>query len=194
MPLRKAQALKAFEKTYRADPPYRDFAEADRARLAKKVPEPFLDLAAKHGWCSFNGQALWLCDPDDWKGVAAPWLPSGSGHVLARTAFGEMIVSGGKKFWLVQPHDPSRIRLSDDPLWVIAMTLADAGYEDLAELPQRVTAARKQAGELDWREIYNYAPAIALGGSRKTSKIVKEDMKVALDILHQLAPIRARDE
>jgi hypothetical protein len=37
--------------------------------------------------------------------------------------------------------------------------------------------------------MYNYAPALALGGSKEESEIAKEDARVALSILHQLAPI-----
>jgi hypothetical protein len=194
MPITQGQALKQFKKQYRADPPYKKFTEEDRARLGARVPDIFIELASKHGWCSFNRQLLWLCDPDDWKGVAKPWLPSGSGNLLARTAFGDMVVSAGKKIWLILPHSATRIRLSDDPNWVVGVTLGDAGYEELAELPELVEAARAKVGELDRQQMYNYAPALALGGSGETSEVAKDDMKVALNIIRQLAPVTALDD
>lgn len=194
MKITQNQASKSFEERYRADTPYREFSDDDFKRLGKEVPEIMLELASKHGWCSFNHQELWLCDPEDWKGVAKPWLPSGDGNLLVRTAFGEMVISTGNEFWLVLPHSAMRIHLSDDPNWVFGVTLARPGYEDLAELAASVEAARAKVGELEPEQIYTYAPAIALGGSRESSKIAKEDMKVALSILHQLAPIRALDD
>ena len=98
------------------------------------------------------------------------------------------------KFWLVLPQSATRVRLSDDPNWVFGVTLTRPGYDDLDDLADQTRTARERVGELDRREIYNFAPAIALGGSKRTSQIAKEDMKVALSILSQIAPVTALDD
>jgi hypothetical protein len=190
------QAQKTFLGEYPPDSPYRSFTDDDKKRLKDRLPPIILSLARQFNWCSFDRGILWLCDPDDWANVASPWLPPGRGKVdiLARTSFGEFVVVRQKKYWLVLPHSAMCIRLSDDPNWIFGMTLVRRGYDDLAVLEAEHARARKKVGEIDWQQIYNYAPSLAFGGSRKASKIAAEDMVVALDILSQLAPVSALDD
>ena len=67
MPISRKQAATLFKGKYEADVPYRTFTKEDYTRLAGRIPEIMIGLAKKHGWCSFSGQQLWLCDPDDWQ-------------------------------------------------------------------------------------------------------------------------------
>ena len=57
------------------------------------------------------------------------------------------------------------------------------------DLPPRVAAARKSAGPLAWDEMYTYEPALALGGSEKTSEVKRVKAREQLVTLAHAAPI-----
>lgn len=196
MKITQTQALDSFIAAYPPDSPYRSFTDDDEKRLKGRLPPIILSLAKHFNFCSFDDGLLWLCDPDDWADVASPWLLPGRGKadILARTSFGDFVVVRQKQYWLVLPHSAMRIRLSDDPNWIFGMTMVRRGYDDLAMLPAEHVRARKQVGEIDWRKIYNYAPSLAFGGSRKSSKLAADDMVVALDIMSQLTPVTGLDD
>jgi len=188
-----AKADKAFRAAHKPDPAYRAFSDKDRKRLGKRLPEIMLSLLDRDGWCSYDDQLFWLCDPDDWEKAARAWLPEESTacDVLVRSSFGDLLVWDGERFWLVLPHLSQRIGQTSDPNWLFGSALGKAGVHFHGDLADETAAARKACGPLEWDQIYNYAPALALGGSAADAEIAREKGVVALSILSQLAPIEA---
>jgi hypothetical protein len=190
-----SKADKAFRAAHKPDPAYRPFSAADRKRLGKRLPEIMLALLDRDGWCSYDDQLFWLCDPDDWEKAARAWLPEPSAacDVLVRSSFGDLLAWDGERFWLVLPHLSQRIGQTSDPNWLFASTLGRDGVHFHGDLVTETAAARKKCGPLGWDQMYNYAPALALGGSVKRSEIARESAPVALSILSQLAPVQTID-
>jgi hypothetical protein len=196
MPSKLSKPAREFVSGHKLDEAYRPFTAADRKRLGKRIPKPMREILERDGWASYDGQALWLCDPADWEDAAKPWLPEDAiaCDVLVRSAFGDLLVWDGDRYWLVMPHDSARIGDTSDAEWLFEATLQDKGFHfNDPETLEETTAARNQCGPLEWDEMYNYAPALAIGGDRKESEIAREDARVALTILSQLAPIASSD-
>jgi len=188
-----SKAAIKFRKKHKADPAYRPFTDEDRMRLAGRLSEAMLALLDADGWCSYDGQVIWLCDPDDWVEVGKEWLPRGrkATDVIVRSAFGDLIGWDGEQFWLVLPHDLARISQTADPEWLFGVEFENPDFHFNADLAKETKAARKTCGDLEWTQMFNFAPALALGGDRNLSQIAKEDARVALDILHQLGAIQS---
>ena len=194
MPPRKKEIEKAIAVFHEAFGPaqsYRPFAPADAERLGDRLHPTFKALAETDGWASYADQSLWLCDPDDWKGVAGPWMEEGTkiADVVFRSGFGDLIVWDGTNFWLVMPHDAVRMRyaLRDDFLIQYSL-IRPASYFN-ASLPDMMERGRKEAGPLGHDTMDTYVPALALGGDEKDSKIEVVKAHEGLSILEQLAPI-----
>jgi hypothetical protein len=190
-----SNAAKKFLARHKADASYRPFTAADRKRLGNRLPEVVRAILEKDGWSSYDKQVLWLCDPDDWQEACAPWLPEGakSCDMLVRSSFGDMVAWDGETFWLILPHSSARIRQTADPDWLFNATFQQEAFHFNDEIRAETAAAAKKCGKLEWDQMYNYAPALALGGSKEESEIAKEDARVALSILHQIAPIASVD-
>jgi hypothetical protein len=182
------EACEAFRKGFRLDGCYREFRAVDEERLATRIPEVMLLILKKDGWSSYRKQALWLCDPDDWAVAARAWFPHGSrADVVVRTAFGDLFVLVDGTFFRVMPHESSMRQGISSATYFFGFTLTRQGYVDS---PARVQRARSVAGPLEWDQMYTYVPALALGGSEKTSKLELVKAREQLVILSQMAPIQ----
>jgi hypothetical protein len=150
------------------------------------------ELVRMHGFTSYSNQLLWLCNPDEFTGVAAPWLeqPADTADIYFRTAFGEMYVWDGVFFWQIMPHQSARMRLTEHSHWLVGESLTDNEMSIRTDLPTLVKRAQSQNQPLDSDEMYNFVPALALGGSETKSKIEKVKLREAVDILVQLAPVQ----
>lgn len=190
-----SKAAKSFRARHVPDKAYRPFSDEDRSRLAGRLPAPMVDLLEKDGWCSYDQQAIWLCDPDEWRETARTWLPKGSKafDVLLRSGFGDLLAWNGKTFWLILPHELTRISQTDDPDWLFSATLKADDFHFNDPVQDAMKQARETCGPLTWKQMYNYAPALALGGDLEESELAVEDARVALDILSQLGEIQTVD-
>ncbi|MFA6115166.1 MAG: T6SS immunity protein Tdi1 domain-containing protein [Sphingomonas sp.] len=190
-----SKAARNFLSAYKPDEAYRPFTAKDRKRLGRRIPKVMREILERDGWASYNDQTIWSCDPDDWEEAARPWLPDDAKacDVLLRSSFGDLIAWDGDRFWLVMPHDQARIGQTSDPDWLFSSTLRQDDFHFNDELPGETTAAREKCGPLKWNEMYNFAPALALGGKRSDAEIAKEDARVALSLLSQMAPIQSVD-
>ena len=183
------EALKEFWASYGPGEKYRDYTEADEARLADRLPEVMRTILRKDGWCAYKNQVLWLCDPDDWAPAAGAWFPDApSAQVVARSGFGDLFVSSGV-YWTVLTHESQIVENGEDPNWFFGRTITAKSFTTRSDLPPKVRAARKSAGALAWDEMYAYEPALALGGSSKSSDVVRVKAREQLVLLSQLAPI-----
>lgn len=192
MPSETTEQLQEFHRVHGEGLPYRPFVPADAQRLGERMEPTLRELAKQDGWASYGEQSLWHCDPDDWTGVAAPWLPEGTvqADVVLRTGFGDLFVWDGTWIWLVLPHLSARMRAGRRADRLLGELFARRDFYVNKELPPMMKRARKLAGSLELDEIYNFAPALALGGSKASSPIIRVKAREALDILRQLAPIQ----
>jgi len=185
------EALGLFQKGFRSGDRYREYTKADDDRLAGRIPDVMRMILQKDGWCSYREQIFWMCDPDDWTLAVRAWFPeSKAPQVLGRSSFGELFVLD-EKFLLTLPHQSVIIRSVSDRNWFFGSTLTSKTFMLQTERSQH-RAARAKAGPLEWDEMYTHVPALALGGSVKTSKVERVKAREQLVILSQLAPIRRR--
>ena len=185
------EALKLFQKGFRAGVRYREYTKSDDKRLAGRIPEVMRMILQKDGSCSYREQIFWMCDPDHWAPAARAWFPkSQAPQVLGRSSFGELFVLD-EIFWLTLPHQSVIIKEVHDRNWFFGCTLTSKTFMLKTELG-RHRATRKKAGLLEWDEMYTYVPALALGGSAKTSKVERVKAREQLVMLSQLAEIRRR--
>ncbi|HEX9945991.1 MAG TPA: T6SS immunity protein Tdi1 domain-containing protein [Allosphingosinicella sp.] len=184
------RSVAAFRKACGPAQPYRPFKPADAKRLGERLPAALRLLAEMDGWASYAEQTFWLCDPDDWSGIADDWMEDAPGaEVVMRTGFGDLLVWDGAFFWLVMPHQSSRMRLTDNAEWLLRSSLLNPESYFQKDLPGMMERARREAGSLEADTLYTYVPALALGGDDKSSKIETEKAREALSILAQLAPV-----
>ena len=187
----KSPAAASFLKAFGPGEPYRPFTGADDARLGDRIPGVMRAILGREGWCSYKGQVLWLCDPDDWRPAARAWFPgSARARVLARTGFGDLCVWDGRMFYFAMVHESIVMEMVDDAGLFFSFVLSDRDFAPQSYLPERVRAARERAGPLAWDEMYTHVPALALGGSVESSRIERVKAPEALAMLAGLAPIR----
>jgi hypothetical protein len=175
-----------------AGPPtvYRPFSEADRERLAGRLPDAMLELLTIDGWSSFRRQALWFCDPDDMLDVKISWLEDfPDAEIFLRTALGDFYFWDGQYVWSCLVHTSQVMYASNNITWFFADFITDMALFKALGLPKFSNLGRKQLGPLTADEMFFWTPAIQLGGSWETSKLQKGRMNVALDILSQMQPI-----
>ena len=185
------EGLELFEKAFPSGVRYREYTQADDDRLAGRIPDVMRMILQKDGWCSYREQIFWICDPDDWTPAARAWLPeSPSAQVLGRSSFGDLFILD-KTFWLTLPHQSAAIMSTGNSNWFFGRTATSKTFMLQSGLRQH-RAAQAGAGPLEWDEMYTYVPALALGGSEKTSKVERVKAREQLVILSQLAPIRRR--
>jgi hypothetical protein len=170
---------------------YREYSADDASRLAGRLPEVMLNILTSEGWCTYDGEVLWLCDPDDWETAARCWQPEDKPvEVFLRSGFGDLVLWDGSDAWFINVHESYGMLIGDDPDWIFAKTLTDAEFAFRTYLPELVARAHEQADPLAWDEIYTFVPALALGGNEKSAKIVKAKALEALDILRQLQNLK----
>jgi hypothetical protein len=123
---------------------------------------------------------------------ADAWLPAGSkrSDVLFRTGFGDLLVWDGTFIWLVLVHLPARMTVGTAIDRLVGYVLQRPTFYANDDLPAMMDRARKEAGPLEPDEMYNYVPALALGGTEETARVVKVKAKEALDILAQVSPVQ----
>ena len=163
---------------------YKSYQEGDDNRLKGQIPDVMRRLLQKEGWCSYKNQSLWICDPDDWKECADLYSQIVPGAlVLARSAYGDLFIWDGKLFWYVMVHEALVMWTMDDEDWFFSQIITKKQF-----LPRSVSKAQKLCGKLESDEMYTYVPALALGGSEKTSTVEKVKAKEGIAILASLVP------
>jgi hypothetical protein len=190
----KQSASGEFLKVFGPGVQYRKYEEADEARLAGRIPRVMQEILQKEGWCSYNNQVLWICDPDDWQSAARAWFPAAANaQVFLRTGFGDLFVWDGELFWYALAHESIAMGTVDDPDWFFSRTLTSKQLVLQGHLPAQMRIAQARVGPLQWNEMYSYVPALALGGDVTTSRIEKVKALEALGMLAELAPIQRRN-
>jgi len=69
-------------------------------RFKGKLPDTLLGYWRRYGWCGYAKGLFWTVDPDEWTDELNAWISDtpfvelDSFHVIARSAFGELILWG----------------------------------------------------------------------------------------------------
>ncbi len=80
----------------------RDVPPEKIARFRGKLPEKLLEYWQAYGWCGYAKGLFWTVDPDEWEDELDAWIGDtefmerDAYYVIARTAFGELILWGEK--------------------------------------------------------------------------------------------------
>lgn len=174
--------LKKYQKVLGPGTQYRALNGSELSDLQESVPPIMHGLLSDSGLCSYQKQKIWFCDPRDYTLVAERFtniIPNG--RVLARTAYGELFIWDGEAYWFVMVHEGTIMWLIGDDNWFFSYVIAQEEFT-----PGSMRNALKQAGELEWNEIYTYVPALALGGDRRDSKIERVKLNEGVAILAEL--------
>ena len=181
-----AQFLDAFDGYYGEGERYRAFGAEDERRL-EDLPAILRELFRRDGLCSYKKQQIWTCDPDEWTEAGRLWLPDHDNpQVFGRTSFGDLFLWSNGRCWLVSVHASVVTPMIQKAEFFLAITLTDKRLWREAGLAGNTRRAKKAAGLLAPDEIYLWVPALALGGSKSDSEIVKSKALEGLQMLRGL--------
>jgi hypothetical protein len=161
------------------------------------LPDALLEVWREVGFGLYGDGLIQLVDPGHYQQNLWGWLLREEEDLsrlpIALSAFGHIFYyrrlsdEGDEDVCYIDPHTSQ----SGVLIWSLEAffneTLCD--QESIAELlePMAFSAARTKAGPLTAGEIYAYAPALRLGGSKSVEGVVRCDAQVQLDLLLQLA-------
>lgn len=174
-----------------------------------ELPDKLLEYWQEHGWCGYAQGLLWTVDPDDWDDTLEAWIGEtrfmelDSFHVIARTAFGELVLWGkstGQSLKIVPAYAQAfpafdaqtfARRGPDKDLQLFFSSSSREAY-DLKDVDGQPLFARALAklGPLDHDTMYGFVPALALGGEPSLDRLQKLNAYVHLDILAQMTELQ----
>jgi hypothetical protein len=183
----------------------RDVPEEKFERFKEKLPDTLLGYWRHYGWCGYANGLFWTVDPDEWADDLALWIANtpfadlDSFHVIARSAFGELVLWGtntGQSLKVVPAYGgffPSfdaeqfQRRGPDKALQLFFASTSRETY-DLTDIDGRALfeLALARLGPLDHDTMYGLVPALAMGGELRVENLQKLDAHVHLDILSQV--------
>jgi hypothetical protein len=183
----------------------RDVSPEKIKKFRGKLPDKLLEYWQEYGLCGYGKGLLWTVDPDEWEDELDAWLEDtdfleqDAYYVIARSAFGELILWGektGQSLKVVTPYGwifPSfnekefKRRGPDLSIQLFFSATSKESYDftDMEDAPL-FDRALKKLGSLDHDTMYGFVPALAPGGEPKLESLQKLDAHVHLDILSQM--------
>ncbi|MAF03907.1 GAD-like domain-containing protein [Herbaspirillum sp.] len=172
-----------------------------------KLPDQLLKYWEQEGWCEYANGLFCTVDPDDYEDIVDEWLADtgldeiDAFHVIARSAFGTLYVSGektGRSVTIVCARNMisalknkliiKNMEDQDSSIrsFFVSSDFARFDMEDENGQPL-FERARSKLGPLEPHEIYGFEPAIVLGGKIRLENLVKVKTNVHLTILRQFA-------
>ena len=187
----------------------RDVPPEKIEKFRGKLPDKLLEYWQVYGWCGYAKGLLWTVDPDEWEHVLDAWIGDtpfmerDAYYVIARSAFGELILWGtntGQSLKIVTPYgwafpdfEPEVFRKRGPDrsiqLFFSASSRESYDFDDLNDKPLFERALAK-LGPLDHDTMYGFVPALALGGQETVDNLQKLDAHVHLEILSQLTELQ----
>ncbi len=174
-------------------------------RFRGKLPDQLLKYWQEYGWCGYAKGLFWTVDPDEWEDELEAWIgdtpfmEQDTYYVIARTAFGELLLWGEKSGNSLKvlsaegkifPSDFTQEVLKRGidrqiQLFFSVRSKDRLDFKDESGNPlfDRALAA---LGPLDHDTLYGFVPALALGGKAELKNLQKLDAHVHLDILSQM--------
>ena len=187
--------------------------EISFARYRRRLPEVLLGYWDRYGWCGFGQGLLWLVNPEEWEGELSTWLDGtpfaahDDFHVIARTAFGGLVLWGEQSGQSLKVNPPYGMvfpsfdqeafdRRGPDKTLQLSFASFNKGNFDLIDesgesLFDKALAA---LGPVDKSTLYGFAPALSLGGLAKVEALKKVDAHVHLELLSQMTQIRIMED
>lgn len=178
-------------------------------KFRNQLPDVLLEYWKEHGWCGYAQGLLWTVDPDEWDDALEAWIGEtqfmemDSFHVIARSAFGELILWGrntGQSLkvvpaygWIFPAFDADTFerRGADKELQLFFSSCSRDSY-DLKDSDDQPLFERAMAklGPLEHDTVYGFVPALALGSEPSLDKLQKLNGHAHLDILAQMTERR----
>lgn len=187
----------------------RDVPPEKIERFRGKLLNKLLEYWQECGWSGYGKGLLWTVDPDEWEDALEAWIGEtefmerDAYYVIARTAFGELILWGektGQSLKIITPYGmifPSfdentfRKRGPDLSIQLFFSSSSKDRFDlidgDKAPLFER---ALEKLGPLDHTTMYGFVPALALAGEPALDHLQKLDAHVHLDILSQMTELQ----
>lgn len=187
--------------------------ETSFARYRGRLPEVLLGYWERYGWCGFGQGLLWLVNPEEWEVELSTWLDGtpfvaqDDFHVIARTAFGGLVLWGERTGQSLKVNSPYGMvfpsfdkeafdRRGPDKALQLSFASFNRGNFDLIDeagesLFDKALAA---LGPVDKNTMYGFVPALALGGVVKVEALKKVDVHVHLDLLSQVTRIQIMED
>ncbi|MGY2894230.1 T6SS immunity protein Tdi1 domain-containing protein [Deinococcus sp. UYEF24] len=153
------------------------------------LPEEFLSLWKKYGFCSFHNGLFWLIDPDIWKPILGDFISDSQSMIpLFRGSFGDIIyMNGNGEVFQITPilGTDEKVFNSLSGYMSILMVLDDYYKDSFIEKTHK--KALKKLGKLKQDECYGFEPLLAIGGSESEENIVKVKLREHLSIIAQIS-------
>jgi hypothetical protein len=171
-------------------------------RFKGKLPDQMLAYWAEHGWCGYADGLFWTVNPEDYEPVLDAWLRGTSFvaddalHIIARTAFGHLLIWGEKSGFTLQLFAPGsyvvtqEVARQKEDLELAAQTFFFVQEKRPFEIDGRFKPAKQRLGRLNRDEMYGFVPALALGGSADVTHLEKVKAVEHLVLLAQLDELK----
>ncbi|HEM7308370.1 TPA: DUF1851 domain-containing protein [Acinetobacter baumannii] len=169
-----------------------------------KLPESILEQWQLFGFAGYLNGLYWITNPDDYAEVIYDWLEDTPlldddvYHVLARSAFGKLLIWGERSF------NRYYILTMEGVLYDYGVRDQEADFygEDFFFFPTKDSLdhidkngkklfdrAVKKLGVLKADEMYAFEPALALGGEESLTYLSKVNLPVHMKLLKQVTPL-----
>jgi hypothetical protein len=183
----------------------RDVPPEKLEKFRGKLPDKLLEYWREYGWCGYAKGLFWTVDPDEWDEELDAWIGDtpfmerDSFYVIARSAFGELILWGtntGQSLKVVPIYggvfpafdeEKFQRRGPDKALQLFFGSASRETYDLSDDKKQSLfDKALVKLGPLGHDTVYGFVPALALGGDMTIDRLQKLDAHVHLDILSGL--------
>ena len=180
----------------------RDIAPEVLERFKGKLPNQMLAYWTEHGWCGYADGLFWTVNPEDYEPVLDAWLGDTSFvdedalHIIARTAFGHLLIWGEKSGFTLQLFAPGSYVITQETatqkkdLEFSSQTFFSVQKMRPFEFDGRFKAALQRLGRLSRDEMYGFVPALALGGAADVTHLEKVKAVEHLVLLAQLDELK----
>lgn len=172
-----------------------------------KLPESILEQWRIIGFAGYLNGLYWITNPDDYTEVIYDWLEDTSlpdddvYHVLARSAFGELLIWGERNYgrYYIKTmegilHDNGLQEEGAEFYGNLFFFYSDKDSLDHIDKDGKKLFDRavKKLGVLKADEMYAFEPALALGGVESLTYLAKVNLPVHMKLLKQVTPLRLR--
>ncbi|MFY9478471.1 MAG: GAD-like domain-containing protein [Aquabacterium sp.] len=180
----------------------RDIAPEVLERFKGKLPNQMLAYWTEHGWCGYADGLFWTVNPEDYEPVLDAWLGDTSFvdedalHIIARTAFGHLLIWGEKSGFTLQLFAPGSYVITQETatqkkdLEFSSQTFFSVQKMRPFEFDGRFKAALQRLGRLSRDEMYGFVPALALGGAADVTHLEKVKAVEHLMLLAQFDELK----
>lgn len=180
----------------------REVSSDTLARFKGRLPDQLLSYWQAHGFSGYADGLFWTVNPQDYEPVLNAWLGGSSFldkdalHIIARTAFGHLLIWGEQSGFLLQIFAPGSYVVEyqaatdkEDLEFAVQMFF---GFRDRSvyEFDGRFKAALQRLGRLSHDEMYGFVPALALGGPADVNHLERVNAVEHLVLLAQLGGLK----